>query len=533
MAEARPDVNNVATRKESVAHVDYKAVTFTLAGKDYGVDIMSVREISRGGRFTYVPNTPHFVRGVYNLRGEIIPVVDLRDFFGLPVNKKEKVEGILICRVKDTTLGLVVDSIEKVIGINRNYIQPAHPMFAEINIQYIEGIIDREDRLYVLLNIHQIFGIAKELLDDDEWVEKEDPTKSVPVAIAEPVAAVATPAPAAVAPAPVAPKPAASPAAAPKPVAPKAAPVQVANPAPFIEPMPEPVANSSPSAESQALLDMLNAMPEPSGEMLLQPDVESLLSGSKAFSNRPVFNGDAQTLDRLISQLEDLTDFKVGDINQDWIIQQANTYIKHHTSLDFEDEDDALKFLKGFFSEATGALWSGAMMQELASKLSPREKGIYHVWNPGCDTGHESYSILMALLTEGITTTPKIYAQDINLIAISKAPHLSFAKKDIPQNADILTTEGNHGLQFKNEYKNFILFEFADVTSKNTFPGVDLIVARDTLSFLSPEEIDKFLEDAESADIGSIMVLGDHENLQSDTWKSIEGKHLSFYKKIK
>lgn len=51
---------------------------------------MSVREISRGGRFTYVPNTPHFVRGVYNLRGEIIPIVDLRQFFGLPVHKDEK-----------------------------------------------------------------------------------------------------------------------------------------------------------------------------------------------------------------------------------------------------------------------------------------------------------------------------------------------------------------------------------------------------------------------------------------------------------
>ena len=63
--------------------VDYKMITFTLGGKDYAIDIMDVKEIAKTGRFTYVPNTLPFVLGVYNLRGEIIPIIDLRIFFHL------------------------------------------------------------------------------------------------------------------------------------------------------------------------------------------------------------------------------------------------------------------------------------------------------------------------------------------------------------------------------------------------------------------------------------------------------------------
>ena len=70
--------------------VDFKMVTFSLAGKEYGVDIMSVKEIAKAARFTYVPNASTFVRGVYNLRGEIISVIDLRIFFHLPPSARRR-----------------------------------------------------------------------------------------------------------------------------------------------------------------------------------------------------------------------------------------------------------------------------------------------------------------------------------------------------------------------------------------------------------------------------------------------------------
>ena len=75
-------------RKERIATIDYKMVTFSLAGKDYAIDIMKVKEIAKAGRFTFVPNTAGFVLGVYNLRGDIIPIVDLRLFFNIPVEER-------------------------------------------------------------------------------------------------------------------------------------------------------------------------------------------------------------------------------------------------------------------------------------------------------------------------------------------------------------------------------------------------------------------------------------------------------------
>lgn len=75
---------------EQMIVVDFKMVTFSLAGKDYAIDIMRVKEIAKAGNFTYVPNTSPFVLGVYNLRGDIIPIIDLRIFFNIPVPARKK-----------------------------------------------------------------------------------------------------------------------------------------------------------------------------------------------------------------------------------------------------------------------------------------------------------------------------------------------------------------------------------------------------------------------------------------------------------
>ena len=75
---------------EKVETIDFKMVTFSLGGKEYGIDIMKVKEISKAGKFTYVPNSIPFVKGVYNLRGDIISVIDLRIMFNIEVEKKSK-----------------------------------------------------------------------------------------------------------------------------------------------------------------------------------------------------------------------------------------------------------------------------------------------------------------------------------------------------------------------------------------------------------------------------------------------------------
>lgn len=146
--------------REPLAVIDFKMVTFSLAGKDYAVDIMQVKEIAKAGSFTYVPNTSPFVLGVYNLRGDIIPIIDLRRFFNIPAPRKSRqaIENMVIVTVEDQTFGVVVDGIDKVIGVSKTTIQPPHPIFGDINIKYIRGVVEEAGKLYILLDVHRIFS---------------------------------------------------------------------------------------------------------------------------------------------------------------------------------------------------------------------------------------------------------------------------------------------------------------------------------------------------------------------------------------
>jgi purine-binding chemotaxis protein CheW len=155
--EARSEAAESAKRAEKV---DFKMVTFSLAGKEYGVDIMSVKEIAKAARFTYVPNASPFVRGVYNLRGEIISVIDLRIFFHLPAERKEEeaLESLIILRIDEHVFGVIVDAIDKVVGISSLSIQPPHPIFGDINVKYIKGIVENGGKLFIILDVEKIFA---------------------------------------------------------------------------------------------------------------------------------------------------------------------------------------------------------------------------------------------------------------------------------------------------------------------------------------------------------------------------------------
>ena len=171
MATADPADAVEQERKENLSVIDYKMVTFSLAGKDYAIDIMKVKEIAKAGRFTYVPNTLPFVLGVYNLRGDIIPIVDLRLFFNIDIPEREydAIENMLIVSVGEQTFGVVVDEIDKVVGIQKSTINPPHPLFGDINIKYIQGVVEVNNRLFILLDIERIFGFIPH--DAKIWAE--------------------------------------------------------------------------------------------------------------------------------------------------------------------------------------------------------------------------------------------------------------------------------------------------------------------------------------------------------------------------
>ena len=148
--------------KKQISVVDYKMVSFSLSGKDYAIDIMKVKEIAKAGHFTYVPNALPFVLGVHNLRGEIIAIIDLRLFFNIEVPERtdDQLDNLLIVTIGEQTFGVVVDKIDKVVGIQKSAIQPPHPLFGDINIKYISGVVESENNLYVLLDIDRIFGVT-------------------------------------------------------------------------------------------------------------------------------------------------------------------------------------------------------------------------------------------------------------------------------------------------------------------------------------------------------------------------------------
>ncbi|MDR2808055.1 MAG: chemotaxis protein CheW [Spirochaetaceae bacterium] len=152
----------IQQQKDRADTVDFKMVTFSLAGKDYGVDIMNVKEIAKADKFTYVPNAESYVRGVYNLRGDIIPIIDLRSFFHMAIEKKkDNLENMLILRIEEKVYGTIVDKIDKVVGINSEMIQPPHPIFGDINIKYISGVVEKNGDLYIILDVLRIFSSQK------------------------------------------------------------------------------------------------------------------------------------------------------------------------------------------------------------------------------------------------------------------------------------------------------------------------------------------------------------------------------------
>ena len=168
------DTANVE-KPDNMVVVDYKMVTFSLAGKDYAIDIMKVKEIAKAGRFTYVPNALPFVLGVYNLRGDIIPIIDLRLFFNIDMPEREydALENMLIVSIGELTFGVVVDEIDKVVGIQKSSINPPHPLFGDINIKYIQGVVEVNNRLYILLDIEKIFGSKADSKSSEDAVARE------------------------------------------------------------------------------------------------------------------------------------------------------------------------------------------------------------------------------------------------------------------------------------------------------------------------------------------------------------------------
>ena len=428
-----------AEKKERTDKIDYKMVTFSLAGKEYGIDIMNVKEIARAGRFTYVPNSAPFVRGVYNLRGDIISVIDLRTMFHLPAERKQDdaLESLLILRVEDHVFGVIVDNIDKVVGVSSSGIQAPHPIFGDINVKYIKGIIENQGKLYIILNVEKLFAPKK---------AKEEPE-----------------------------------------------------------------------------LGRLPAVPP----MATQAAAEELSYDA----GRPQASADI-TADFIKETLFSFRNFGVSSVNDTWFGERYAEWkgSRKPTDLQLKEQGEADQFLEPFYSPSTGELWSESYIERIMSALPPLQGKMITVWNPGCSKGYETYSFACAIKQAYPEARLKIWANDSDLLAISMAPNMVFMAEQVPEVYRDYMVKGRNGWTFIQSLRESIFFEFHDVLNGNPVPPVDIVLCRDTISFMSVADQKRLLSEFnEKVKSGGALILGSHEEMPFEGWRKMPADGASVY----
>ena len=137
-------------------------LTFSLGGEPFALDVAHVREILEFTNITKVPRTPEFMRGVINLRGSVVPVIDMRLKFGLPDTEKTVDTCIIVVEVSldegSTVLGALVDSVQEVFELEPDLIEPAPKIGIGISTEFIKGIGKRENKFIMLLDIERTFS---------------------------------------------------------------------------------------------------------------------------------------------------------------------------------------------------------------------------------------------------------------------------------------------------------------------------------------------------------------------------------------
>ncbi|SHH00063.1 chemotaxis protein CheW [Tepidibacter thalassicus] len=134
-----------------------KYVIFKLNKEEYGVDIMMVKEVSEVRETIKVPNTPHFVDGIINIRGEITPIISLKKRFNIEDNR-ESIEGakIIVVSIKDKLVGFLVDDVSQVLSIDEENIDPAPGLIVDVDKAYIQGISKLEDKMIIMLDLEKV-----------------------------------------------------------------------------------------------------------------------------------------------------------------------------------------------------------------------------------------------------------------------------------------------------------------------------------------------------------------------------------------
>jgi purine-binding chemotaxis protein CheW len=134
----------------------HQFLTFRLQDEEYGIEILRVQEIKGFSRVTPIPNTPRFVRGVLNLRGEVVPILDLRTRFNMPETDYNSFTVIIVVNVGQKVVGLVVDAVSDVLNVGPREIEPVPDLGAGIDVSFLTGMAKAGERLVTLLNVDRL-----------------------------------------------------------------------------------------------------------------------------------------------------------------------------------------------------------------------------------------------------------------------------------------------------------------------------------------------------------------------------------------
>ncbi len=149
-----------SAKPKEVAYGLLQLVTFKLDNDEFAVNILEVQEINRMTDITKMPNSPSYIEGVVNLRGRVIPVVNLRKKLGQAEIENDEHSRIMIMDIQGNTTGLIVDAVSEVLRIPSDIVEPAPAMVTDLNTKYIKGIAKLEERLIILVDLKSLFGMG-------------------------------------------------------------------------------------------------------------------------------------------------------------------------------------------------------------------------------------------------------------------------------------------------------------------------------------------------------------------------------------
>ena len=136
-------------------------VTFTLEEEIYGINVMQVQEVLREIEVAPVPGAPHYVTGIINLRGNVVSVIDARKRFGLQQRESTPMTRIIVIEAQQQIIGILVDSVAEVVDIDVAEIETAPNVGNEETARYIDGVVSRDDRLLILVDLNKLLTEAE------------------------------------------------------------------------------------------------------------------------------------------------------------------------------------------------------------------------------------------------------------------------------------------------------------------------------------------------------------------------------------